>query len=87
MLILMAHDNKQYPLKAMKASQLPRLNREKTQYTLEQLQKAKDLIAERAAELMAGDTSLESIDYTYKPWKDDLEQDDKVGSMKHRLSL
>ena len=35
MLILMAHDNKHYPLKAMKASQLPRLNREKTQYTLD----------------------------------------------------
>ena len=79
----MAHDNKQYPLKAMKASQLPRLNRDKTQYTLEQLQKAKDLIAERAAELMADDTSLESIEL----WKDDLEQQDKVGSMKHRLAL
>ena len=70
MLILMAHDNKQYPLKAMKASQLPRLNREKTQYTLEQLQKAKDLITEQQA-AASEDINFECNEYVYEPWKDD----------------
>ena len=37
MLVLMAHDNQNYPLKGMKASKLPKLARSKEQYSLEQL--------------------------------------------------
>ena len=38
MLVLMAHDNKTYPLKGMKTSKLPKLARSKDEYSLEQLQ-------------------------------------------------
>lgn len=44
MLVLMVHDNQMYPLKGMKPSRLPKLKRQKTQYTFEQLQKARALI-------------------------------------------
>ena len=37
MLVLMKHDNQTYPLKGMKASRLPKLGREKVEYSLEQL--------------------------------------------------
>ena len=34
MLVLMAHDNSKYPLKGMKASKIPVLDRQKTEYSL-----------------------------------------------------
>ena len=41
MLVLMVHDNKTYPLKGMKASKLPSLDRQKVQYSSLQLEKAR----------------------------------------------
>lgn len=44
MLVLMAHDNKTYPLKGMKTSKLPKLSRSKEEYSLEKLQQARQMI-------------------------------------------
>ena len=44
MLVLMAHDNKTYPLKGMKTSKLPKLSRGKEEYSLEKLQQARQMI-------------------------------------------
>ena len=51
------------------------------------MQKAKDLIAEQATVLMNNNTSLECNEYTYEPWKDDYGKEDKISTMKHRLTL
>lgn len=44
----MTHDNKTYPLKGMKTSRLPELARGKDEYSLEKLQKAKQMIEDQA---------------------------------------
>lgn len=50
MIVLMVHDNKNYPLKGMKASKLPSLKiAEKQEYSSEQLEKARQSISEQAS--------------------------------------
>lgn len=41
MLVLLAHDNKTYPLRGMKASRLPKLARVKVEYSLQQMAHAR----------------------------------------------
>lgn len=48
MLVLMVHDNMKFPLKGMKASRLPALDRQKTEYSHSQLKKARIMIEEEA---------------------------------------
>ena len=40
----MVHDNKTHPLKGMKASKLPKLDREKEEYSLDQMERARALV-------------------------------------------
>ena len=66
MLVLMVHDNSKYPLKGMKSSRLPKLGREKIQYTQEELEHARTLIDSQAKEMGA---------YLAEPWPADLEKE------------
>ena len=43
----MVHDNKNHPLKGMKSSKLPRLGRDKVEYSLEMMERARNLIEEQ----------------------------------------
>ena len=59
MLVLMAHDNKTYPQKGMKASQLPKTDREKQYFGLDELQRARDLIdSELEGKILDTDNSV-----------------------------
>ena len=44
MLVLMVHDNKTYPLKGMKSSKLPKNVSEKKEYSLDMMERARELI-------------------------------------------
>ena len=69
MLVLMTHDNKMHPLKGMKASKLPRLEREKEEYSLDQMQRARDLVEEQLREELGED--YKSIMEEKDAWEDE----------------
>ena len=66
MLVLMVHDNSKYPLKGMKAKNLPKLGREKIQYSQEELERARELIDSEAKEMGA---------YLDEPWPAELDKE------------
>ena len=58
MLVLLAHDNRTHPQKGMKASQLPQVNRDKAQYSLDEIQRARDLIDSELGNIVEPDHSV-----------------------------
>ena len=62
MLVLMVHDNRTYPLKGMKASKLPTVQRQKVDYSSDQLNKARQMIAAQAEEIEQDQVWPEFID-------------------------
>ena len=47
MLILMVNDNKKYPQRGMKKDKLPKLTREKEDFSLEMMERARNLVEEQ----------------------------------------
>ena len=62
MLVLMVHDNTKHPLKGMKAGKLPKVPRSKQQFSSEQLEKARQLIAAEAGDIPSEEPWPEHLD-------------------------
>ena len=65
----MVHDNKTHPLKGMKASKLPKLDREKEEYSLDQMERARALVLEQLKEDLGED--YDSIIENKDAWQDE----------------
>jgi len=96
MLILMVHDNQKYPLRGMKASRLPDLKRQKTQYSSTELDSARQMIreeAERMGLIKDDEQWPEHLDNEMIYSKDNLvsrkscSKDAIVSHLKHTLGL
>lgn len=94
----MVHDNKNFPLKGMKASRLPKIAREKTQYSSTQLENARQMILEQAEKMgliKEDDTWPEHLEKEFMYFRDSQTlksakgqpKKDVVSNMKQSLAI